>query len=328
MKNCMYIVMMHLIFLSNVVFAIIIPPVAPLAHSSVSTVVLDPKNTSSTEENSVAKAVVNTVQSSSKPSVPKNVTPPPKIVTKVITAPAKTAPKVTAKIVPKVIVPPAVHVVTPPAKVAPIVTSSTKTTNTQTKVQTINRTSQSEKTQLVIRRILIQNTSKYPATLDGLTVNYSINNKNYEHKLSFSDSHILKPKLKKSGPVIARIKEITVAAPLQAAGTILKISSVKINGKDVSIKYKGLDWYPGEPTDVIYVTSGNGSTWQLDKKAMDSDYAKINRVGGLVNNKSNVDNAQRITKTTQAAVLTVVQKKNNKKLKKQSKATQAVEKIS
>ena len=68
-------------------------------------------------------------------------------------------------------------------------------------------------------------------------------------------------------------------------------------------------------TDAIYVTSSNGITWTLDKKAMDKDYKKIN--SGIIKSKKIKkidDDVSKVTDVTKAASVPVVlENKNNRK---------------
>jgi ABC-type microcin C transport system permease subunit YejE len=89
-----------------------------------------------------------------------------------------------------------------------------------------------------------------------------------------------------------------------------------INDQPVLVEYQGSAWMPGT-TDAIYVSSVNGTTVTLDKKAMDKSYKEINL--GITKSKKTKkiddDSISKVTDVTKAASVPVVltDKKNKKK---------------
>lgn len=179
----------------------------------------------------------------------------------------------------------------------------------------------------VVGIISVKNSSKYSASWTGWKTKYKTLDGKIHYKLHhLKVAHQLQPSGKHK---VAKTLQGYTVHNLPEQSFVEGVSDLMIDGQPVSVEYKGSAWMPGV-TDAIYVTSSNGATWILDKKAMDKDYKKIN--SGIKKSKSfNDDSISKVTDDTKAATVSVVlkDKKNQKKFKNiarkgvSSKASQA-----
>lgn len=257
------------------------------------------------------------------PTPVKSIKPQPPVMTAKAVSPVPVAP---VPVVPKVITP----VPVAPKMVAPALA---KTAVVAPTVPVVKPFVQPEAlASQVVGVITVKNRSKYQASWTGWKTKYKTQDGKIHYKLhTLKTPHELQPIVK--GKSAQTLQGYTVHN-LPPQSFVEGVSHLMINGQSVLIEYQGSAWMPGV-TDAIYITSGNGTTWTLDKKAMDKDYKKIN--SGVATSKKIkiVDDSSisKVTDTTKAASVPMVlkDKKNQKKFKnikrygKPSKSSQAFE---
>lgn len=260
---------------------------------------------------------------SSKPATPaaseavKPVTPVapkveiPKVVKPLV--PKVEASKVVKPVVPKVVEPKVVTPVEPKAVEPKIVPSvAPKAPAPKPKSVVIEQPLASQ----VVGVISVKNSSKFKASWTGWKTRYKTATGEIKYKLhTLKVPHELKSAVKRKASMT--LQPYTVHN-LPANSYVEGVSDLMINDIPVAVDYQGSAWMPGV-TDAIYITSSNGSTWTLDKKAMDKNYKQIN-AGIISNSKSSStlqDSSEPVTDVTKAASVPVVlkNKKNQKKFK-------------
>ncbi|MBP6892482.1 hypothetical protein KBB68_02780 [Candidatus Babeliales bacterium] len=186
----------------------------------------------------------------------------------------------------------------------------------------------------IVGVISVKNNSKYSTSWTGWKTKY----KTLDGKIHYKLHHLKVPhQLQPSGKhkMAKTLQEYTVHN-LPEQSFVEGVSHLMINDQPIDVEYQGSAWMPGV-TDAIYITSANGTSWMLDKKAMDKNYKKIN--AGIQKSKRTVaddDSISKVTNDTKAATVAVVlkNKKNQKKFKNisrksvSSKASKAFEHVS
>lgn len=232
-------------------------------------------------------------------------------------------PKIARKTVtPKIIQP---KVVQPKIVQPKIVAPKPVVTHTTTK--TIVKSTQTNLSSQIYNQFFIVNNGKDSVELNGFVFDYTDPQGGLvQQHYTLDMSHVLQSAKQNKG-IMAHVPSLEV--PLPGGSKLHGLSALLVQNNLVSVKYQGIPWNPSAAsTNILYITSIDGTIWQLDEKSMKAEYA--NAVKNTDQSADMIDNSDdgihRITNTVEAVVAGSMlhsEIKNQKKIKK-SKSKQGV----